>query len=248
MSELIEITVINWKKYQSRIKSDGGMSWIRLDTKIKNNPIWDLSPGCFKTFINILLMTAQSSPVDGVLSTSKGRLRTDQRQTKIRLRSDLDQIKKLGLVSYQELKCPRGARQTDRQTDDEYNASSVSKIGGKRTSAEPASTDFFVTLFHEHAHSPLKPKTVLFLSPRERAKAHALLTQNPDPDYWRSVMRRAEQSPFLCGKTDKPFRFTMSFFLLPHTHLKIMNGDYDDHARKKKEPNPIFAQAWAEES
>lgn len=92
---------------------------------------------------------------------------------------------------------------------------------------EVTTADFFVKLLGEYSKPPLRARTVLMLSPRDRAKAHALLTKFPDPEYWRSVMKRAQRSPYLCGETDRPFRFALSFLLQPHAHLKIMNGDYD---------------------
>lgn len=54
-------------------------------------------------------------------------------------------------------------------------------------------------------------------------------------DGWERAIRRAEQSPFLTGRTgDKPFALAIDWMLKPANFTKIIEGNYDDrthHAR-----------------
>lgn len=46
---------------------------------------------------------------------------------------------------------------------------------------------------------------------------------------WERAIRRAEQSPFLTGRTgDKPFGLTLDWMLKPANFTKIIEGNYDD--------------------
>lgn len=67
----------------------------------------------------------------------------------------------------------------------------------------------------------------LSLSEKRRRRARELWKQRPEPDYWRSVVKRLAGSPFCCGKNDRGWRADFDFFLQSETHIRAMEGKYD---------------------
>lgn len=63
----------------------------------------------------------------------------------------------------------------------------------------------------------------------DRTKAR--LKENPDLEYWKSVLNRLNQSTFLCGETTS-WKATYDWFVTPGNHTKIMEGNYDDPVKK----------------
>lgn len=62
---------------------------------------------------------------------------------------------------------------------------------------------------------------------RARA-ADALLQQNGSLEYWQDVIKRISQSSFLAGNNKTNWVCNIDFFLRPDTHVKVMEGVYDD--------------------
>jgi hypothetical protein len=51
-------------------------------------------------------------------------------------------------------------------------------------------------------------------------------------DGWERAINRAEQSPFLTGRSgDKPFALAIDWMLKPANFTKIIEGNYDDRTR-----------------
>lgn len=57
-------------------------------------------------------------------------------------------------------------------------------------------------------------------------KAKKRLDDNPDPEYWAEIVRRAAASQFCQGNNDRGWRMDIDFLLKPDTHIKIMEGKY----------------------
>jgi hypothetical protein len=49
-------------------------------------------------------------------------------------------------------------------------------------------------------------------------------------------MKKILQSDFLCGKNDRGWRADFDFFIKPETHIKIMEGKYDNRNGVKNRP------------
>ena len=66
----------------------------------------------------------------------------------------------------------------------------------------------------------------------------------PDEAYWVSVVQRLSKSSFCNGENDKGWRATIDFLLKPDTHLKTMEGKYDNggtRARPKTREETVSA-------
>ncbi len=81
-----------------------------------------------------------------------------------------------------------------------------------------------LTLWNEVAKPPFEKST---LTSRRRALATELLRVKPDLGYWRSVIQRIHASAYCRGEI-KNFHATFEFLLAEDTHVKVMEGNYDD--------------------
>ena len=70
------------------------------------------------------------------------------------------------------------------------------------------------------------PKVKASNAARNR-RIEARYQENPDPSYWREVIRKVTASAFCRGKNDRGWRATFDWLLQPETHLKVTEGKYD---------------------
>lgn len=61
---------------------------------------------------------------------------------------------------------------------------------------------------------------------RRTAKARWL--EEPREGYWRAVLERIEASTFCHGANDRGWKATPAWFLKPESHVRTMEGMYDD--------------------
>jgi len=62
------------------------------------------------------------------------------------------------------------------------------------------------------------------------------LREKPDLAYWRSVITRIGQSSFCRGETTRGWRADFDFLLRRSTHLRVLEGKYDDRANGAVNP------------
>lgn len=51
-------------------------------------------------------------------------------------------------------------------------------------------------------------------------------------EYWQKVIERMSQSDFCLGQNDRGWKAGFDWFIRPDTHIKIMEGKYDNRAKK----------------
>lgn len=83
-----------------------------------------------------------------------------------------------------------------------------------------------LNVWNEHRGDKL-PLARSITGKRARA-ADALLRQNGSLEYWVSVVKRMSLSSFLAGSNKTNWKCGFDFFLKPDTHVKVMEGLYDD--------------------
>lgn len=66
------------------------------------------------------------------------------------------------------------------------------------------------------------------LSDKRRKAARALLLLKPDESYWEQVVQKIAASHFCTGGGSQGWRADFDWFLKPDTHLRVMEGKYDD--------------------
>jgi hypothetical protein len=72
------------------------------------------------------------------------------------------------------------------------------------------------------------------MSPKRLAAANARIKENSDKNYWIEVVKRLANSQFCCGSNDRGWKADIDFLLKPDTHIKVMEGKYDDKTTVKK--------------
>ncbi len=97
----------------------------------------------------------------------------------------------------------------------------------------PYSAPFLINLWNAESLDTL-PKinlnTIKAGSKRCR-QANLRFKEHPDEGYWGLVMARVNESSFCTGKNDRVWLANIDWFLRPDTHIRLMEGQFDD---KKK--------------
>ena len=79
-------------------------------------------------------------------------------------------------------------------------------------------------------------KELLRTSTRGR-NASARWLEKPDREYWAKVALTIGRTKFCLGDNDRGWKADFEFFVRPDTHLKIMEGKYDNlHKSRTTEP------------
>lgn len=114
--------------------------------------------------------------------------------------------------------------------------------GDCATSAPPAPVISnginLISVWNEHCGS--LPKVRGTNNSRDK-KINQRLKENPDQDYWISVVTRIAQSDFCNGKNDRSWVATFDWLLQPETNLKVSEGKYDN----RKSLGPKASNAFA---
>jgi len=74
------------------------------------------------------------------------------------------------------------------------------------------------------------PKALKSNDKRDKA-SKLLLKENPDLNYWENVIKRMESSLFCNGNNKDGWQAGFDFFLKPETHIKVMEGSYDNRVK-----------------
>lgn len=89
--------------------------------------------------------------------------------------------------------------------------------------------EVFVSLWNNYCGDLPKVRD---LTPKRKAAIKARLREKPDPAYWQEVISRIAKSDFCNGA--KGWKAGFDFLLRPDTHVKAMEGVYDNPAAKTK--------------
>lgn len=92
--------------------------------------------------------------------------------------------------------------------------------------AEAAPADLLQRLWNEITKPPL-PRWPRMTEARRRA-AKARWLEEPREGYWREVLTRIQASAFCHGVNDRGWKATPAWFLKPESHVRTMEGMYDD--------------------
>lgn len=85
-------------------------------------------------------------------------------------------------------------------------------------------------LWNQHRHPGMPevdPSKLSSASPRYRF-ARQRLVEQPDLAYWRQVIERIAASSFCRGENNRGWRADFAFLVRAETHVKVLEGKYDD--------------------
>ena len=105
--------------------------------------------------------------------------------------------------------------------EDEITPEDFMEAYNKTLAQEPYNLETCLTLDHKE-NNKVGTKT-------RRQLIEALLKQTPESEYWQMVFAKVAASKFLTGIiSDKGWKASIDFLIRPGTHIKIMEGKYDD--------------------
>lgn len=67
--------------------------------------------------------------------------------------------------------------------------------------------------------------------------------ENPDPVYWADVVKKMARTAFTSGKNERGWKADIQFLLKPTTHLKVMEGAYDQLRGRPMTKEEVVRQA-----
>ena len=85
----------------------------------------------------------------------------------------------------------------------------------------------------EQAHLP----TCNELNMKRRVATLARLHEHPTRAYWQDIIRRIATSPFCLGENDRGWRANFEWLVRPDTHLRVLEGRYEDTTPAGRKPN-----------
>jgi hypothetical protein len=216
----------NWYKYQNNKKSGSGAlvektSWFKFyNQTIFNEVFTELDDAEFKVFIFSLCQAS--------LNFNKGYYRYNSRvHTAVcgvvenTFSRALKKLKRLRVI---ELRADRGCyadvpsdypRLEEIRLEENRREEYVDKV-------DPSA---LFSLWNEKAKNLPKANK---LSAQRRRHAKSRLLENPDIAYWGEVISRMADSKFCNGAGSTGWIADFDFFLKPETHLRVMEGKYDD--------------------
>lgn len=113
------------------------------------------------------------------------------------------------------------------------NSNSNSKSNNKRGSGGKNIFD----LWNEHSQELPKANA---LSDKRKKAADSRWSEKPDLKYWQQVIQKIAASSFCNGGNDRGWKADFDFLVRPDTHLKAMEGKYDNkQSNKPKELDPF---------
>lgn len=80
------------------------------------------------------------------------------------------------------------------------------------------------------------PRVLLPLSARRQNKFRVALNAHPDPEWWRELIAKVNQTPFLRGENERGWRADLEFVV--RRCEEIWEGKYDRSRREASEPTP----------
>lgn len=193
-----------------------------------------------------------------VLSKRSGYLIPKLRKTYAKLISislirDLGQNEmgfKLEVPKWLELQSPWGGKREARFDQDAGRSKKIEKrnkkvdieIEGTPPSAKPT-LPLLIEIWNRESGALPKAKGS---SPKRTAAAKARFTEHPDEGYWVTVVQKIAASDFCRGVSETGWIAGVDFLLKPDTHLKVMEGKYDNRTGPVKPPESDSMRASRE--
>lgn len=238
--EWVEVEVIGWEKYNPR-SDRGGFSWFRLENGffLHMRQRKGLSG---QATVTMCFLLAECSTNGG----KKFKLRPEFAAQMLGLTaseviSSLSELSKTGEIFFKPLEA--ASTLTDGRTDetDETRRTDENVISAPAEPTPPPSESHHLAKLWNELGGEL-PK-VRGLSKERRRKAEIRWQENPSTEFWGEVIARMARSRFCRGENKTGWRATFDFLLQPDTHLKVLEGKYDD--RKGSPPGSAAPPAGA---
>ncbi len=235
--ELVSIKINNWEKFNPR-SDRGNFAWFRFQNSFfSDQVVFGLSSECKLLFIFLCCEASRHNSEAIKINPEYVSHLLKTRSSEII--SNLNKLRSSGLVELLNgveeslkllVRCPRGE---DRRGEDRTERTGENSVNGSAGADIRTQPEMLLDLWNENRGT--LPKAVA-LSTKRTKHAEARLKENPDLNYWLQVIQRMAASNFCSGT--KGWTATFDFFLKPDTHLKVIEGTYDN----KQLPFKTFAE------
>jgi hypothetical protein len=223
------ITILNWQKFNPR-KDVSNSSWFRLEHKQWFLPEWEDFNGQEMHVWNTLLAIA-SFQNSGTFPFRISYIAKTARLEEKYVKSAIEKLKDLNCISIDKqardvdvTEASRERSATDGRTDETDETLRDESVDLPAHAGAPT-PDELVQVWNNNCGA--LPKVERLSSKRVR-KAKSRLREEPDISYWEKVITRMAQSNFCQG--EKGWIANFDFLLQPDTHVKVMEGKYDNRA------------------
>lgn len=242
MAEIIEIEVVNWKKFNGR--SDCDASWLRLENRLfESDDMYRMDGAEIAVWIYILCQASKKKNGRFKLDfeIAVGRIKV----TENIIRSAMKKLNESGILQIHGR--PRTSADVDvtspdvdvlSYAGDERNerTNETNGIGESDDSLPPPGL-----IWNETAEG--RPKVTKWTKARA-AKAKTFFSKNSESD-WRKACCKVSASEFLSGRSGKWANGATFDWLLNETNFtKVLEGNYDDQPETNKpRPDTFFEMA-----
>lgn len=230
----MEITILKWDKYNPR-KDIKHPSWFALSNRFLEDPdLFGFEPAELKAMLYLFCQASQKNSADVSINFQHAE-RVCQIKNKD-LRSAIEKLSVIGSVrvrtdherirTYHE----RARTQTSRDNTIQDNTNTTDNTEHRYvpvvSDGLPAfSASELLEVWNSNCGTLPKAREL----GKRASKAQARVREKPDRDYWVDVVSRIAKSNFCNGRSKgSEWRATFDFLVQPDTHLKVLEGKYDN--------------------
>lgn len=226
--EITSITINKWESFQPR-KDRANHTWFRVENTIAfSETLHGLSAD--QKWFWICLLAYASKKNSGEIAANWSYFETTFGVTTKRMKEALISIEAHGAVtlSYDTERLPLA---TDRwtnaslQTDKQTNKQTDIYVPVVSDGPPAFSASDLLDVWNSNCGTLPKARELGKRAP----KAQARVREKPDRSYWVDVVSRIAKSNFCNGRSKgSEWRATFDFLVQPDTHLKVLEGKYDN--------------------
>lgn len=231
----VEITVLKFRKFNPRSDVKHS-SWFRLEHSIIDDPdFFDFTHGEFKAWIYIMAQASKKNTETIVINTNHSqavsRIKNEE------MFSALEKLEQLQCITVHVTRTlrPRYAHVTSTNATngrtDETNERTLT------CDLPTFCAEDLLELWNESCGGLPKAK----LSQKRKDHVKTRIAENPHKDYWEEVIKRIAKSDFCNNKSQSSKGWVADFdwLIKPDTHLKVIEGKYDNRSNGKSDEERI---------
>lgn len=228
---MIEINVPNWRDYNPRPDLKRPI-WFRLGNDLFDDPkLISLTHEDIMAWIYVLCLCCKANA--STITTSVQHVEHVGRFKIKKFTDSLECLAKLQMITYSRTESVRTRSESVgiRTLRDEtrHNERDITRRDETNAHVSSALADLW------NAHCDKLPKVLKCNASRNRKSKKLWADADGDPnEYWTNVIKRIAESDFCNGAGNSAWVATFDWLLKPDTHLRVMEGKYDNRIPMNK--------------
>ena len=233
--QTISVTIKDWQKFNPRADR-ANFSWFRFENKffIKT---FSWGPDLQRLFMYLCSCASQENK-------ATFELELELASTLLRRKAKLIQTDLKGLEKFDVITTAPGRHDAGHQPSllPATNETNVRDERDGRNEDAAALLPRLAALWNQHSGE--LPKVRECGSARSKS-ARARWDEKPIEGYWVEVITRMAKSDFCNGASKTGWRADFDFLIRPETHIKVLEGKYDDRKESAKTDGKKHLEQWA---